>query len=115
MTVMLKVDRMQYGIGQGGFHAQQLRLIGLSPGVTVEPYRFVYDCGANTAPLKTKQVKPLHWAIEHFAENNSPTSKNKITVNSRYPMHWMGRRNLRLDRGDTDNFERAQSPGAPAM
>lgn len=88
MKVMLKVDRMQYSIGQGGFHAQQIRLTNLLPGVTVEPYRFVYDCGSDTGPLKPKQVKPLHWAIEHFAENDDPASKHKITVNSLYLSHF---------------------------
>jgi len=88
MTPLLKVYRMQYGIGQGGFHAQQIRLTDLPPGVTVEPYRFVYDCGSDTGPLKPKQAKPLHWAIEHFAEKDDPASKNKITVNSLYLSHF---------------------------
>ena len=60
----------------------------LPPGVTVEPYRFVYDCGSDTGPLKPKQTKPLHWAIEHFAENDDPASKHKITVNSLYLSHF---------------------------
>lgn len=86
--MLLKVDRMQYGIGQGGFHAQQIRLTDLPEGVTVEPYRFVYDCGSDTGSSTSKQKKPLHWAIEHFAENDNPQSIDKITVNTLYLSHF---------------------------
>jgi len=79
---------MQYGVGQGGFHAQQIRFSNLPQGVSIEPYRFVYDCGSDTGPLKPKQAKPLQWAIEHFAENDEPASKNKITVHSLYLSHF---------------------------
>ncbi len=89
MTITtVKVNRMQYGVGQGGFHAQQIRRHNLPDGISAEAYRFVYDCGSDTGPLKSKATKPLNWAIEHFAGNSDRNQTEKICVNSLYLSHF---------------------------
>lgn len=88
MNATVRVDRMQYGIGQGGFHAQQIRAIADVDGVDIEPYRFVYDCGSDTAAIKTGQPKPLLWAIQHFSDNDDPKRVDKLRVDSLYLSHF---------------------------
>ena len=88
MNATVRVDRMQYGIGQGGFHAQQIRVASNVKGVEIESYRFVYDCGSDTAAIKTGQPKPLVWAIQHFAENDDLKRADKLRVDSLYLSHF---------------------------
>jgi hypothetical protein len=83
-----KSERMQYGIGQGCFHAQQIRVMPDVAGVEIEPYRFVYDCGSDTAAIKSGHPKPLDWAIRHFADNDDPKRANKLHVDSLYLSHF---------------------------
>ena len=59
----LKVERLQYGVGQGCFHGQEVTC-DLENGKPKTTFRFVYDCGSTT---KTA----LNWTIDHF------TSKEK--------------------------------------
>ena len=88
MNARVRVSRMQYGIGQGGFHAQQIRVQGAPEGVQIEPYRFVYDCGSDTAAIKTGHARPLDWAIRHFADNDDPKRPVKLSVDSLYLSHF---------------------------
>ncbi len=88
MNAKVKVSRMQYGIGQGCFHAQQIRVMPDVAGLEIEPYRFVYDCGSDTAAIKTGQERPLDWAIRHFADNDDPKRADKLHVDSLYLSHF---------------------------
>lgn len=88
MNARVRVSRMQYGIGQGCFHAQQIRVMPDVAAVEIEPYRFVYDCGSDTAAIKTGQESPLDWAIRHFSDNDDPNSPDKLRVDSLYLSHF---------------------------
>ncbi|MFZ3083857.1 hypothetical protein [Rhodoferax ferrireducens] len=89
MKFSIVVDRMQYGVGQGGFHCQQIAVKTDNSKVQIEPYRFVYDCGSDTGEFKKGQTKPLEWAIRHFAGRmRSNAAKPKLVVNALYLSHF---------------------------
>lgn len=88
MNAKVRVGRMQYGIGQGCFHAQQIRVVPGVAGMKIEPYRFVYDCGSDTTALKTGHPRPLDWAIRHFSDNDDPKCPVKLCVDSLYLSHF---------------------------
>lgn len=89
MKFSIVVDRMQYGVGQGGFHCQQIAVKTNNSKVQIEPYRFVYDCGSDTGEFKKGQTKPLEWAIRHFAGRmRTNAAKPKLVVNALYLSHF---------------------------
>ena len=89
MKFKIVVDRMQYGVGQGGFHVQQIRVQADDTDVGVEPHRFVYDCGSDTAGMGQGKIKPLEWAIRHFAgRRRADAAEDKLVVNTLYLSHF---------------------------
>lgn len=89
MKLKIVVDRMQYGVGQGGFHCQQVAIHEDGEAIHIEPYRFVYDCGSDTGPVSPGRLKPLEWAIRHYTgRSRADASKPKMVVNSLYLSHF---------------------------
>lgn len=89
MRLEVVVDRIQYGVGQGGFHCQQVAVHSDAPDIDIEPYRFVYDCGSDTGPVLSSRTKPLEWAVRHYAgRSRVDSAKPKLVVNSLYLSHF---------------------------
>jgi len=61
----IRVNRYQYGVGQGCFHAQEI-------SVDAATYRLVYDCGG--------REEDLDWCISHFTNQAQDQKINKKTV-----------------------------------
>lgn len=76
------VDRHQYGIGQGCFHAQRIALRDGDEGES--EYRFVYDVGVEGGPQKF-----LQWGIKHLAGTDDPTKKY-LNIDTVFLSHFHG-------------------------
>lgn len=88
MKTTINVNRMQYGVGQGGFHCQEITVQQDGRNLTAEPYRFVYDCGSDTGSYVKKLPKPLDWAIKHFASNKISGKRSKVVIDTLYLSHF---------------------------
>lgn len=80
----VEVDRNQYGVGQGCFHAQRVR-VNILFTKPLE-YRFVYDCGADTGAIG-KSKKPINWAIAHLAGTDDSSCKS-LEIKTVYVSHF---------------------------
>jgi len=84
----IHLDRWQYGIGQGCFHAQRLR-VKPAGGIAAE-FRLVYDCGSKTKSEQSSR-SPLEWAIHHFTGQKDPISnesKRVIRIDTLFVSHF---------------------------
>lgn len=82
MDMDIIVDRHQYGIGQGCFHAQR---IAIKNGIEGEnEYRFVYDVG-----VEGGTDKYLQWGIRHLAGTDDPTKKS-LYIDTVFLSHFHG-------------------------
>lgn len=85
--IKIRVDRNQYGIGQGCFHAQRIGVMlpRTRKNKSID-YRFVYDCGSDTAALG-RNPTPLDWAIQHLAGTDAPEQKS-LSIDTVYISHF---------------------------
>lgn len=65
-TMEIQVYRQQYGVGQGGFHFQELVFDAEAAQPTF--FRFAYDCGGQSA----QSNKTLNWCIDHAMNGCEP-------------------------------------------
>lgn len=64
------IKRHQYGVGQGGFHLQEISLAGKKSDKS--SFRFVYDCGGKTDIVK--------WCIQHAIRRNQVLTLNAVYI-----------------------------------
>lgn len=88
MKTTINVNRMQYGVGQGGFHCQEITVQQDGRNLTAEPYRFVYDCGSDTGSYVRKLPNPLEWSIKHFSTRRSHSKRTKVVIDTLYLSHF---------------------------
>ena len=61
----INVSRTQYGVGQGGFHAQSITVAGTLAGKKrTDRFDFVYDCGTDESHFGIGDT--LDWAVKHY-------------------------------------------------
>jgi hypothetical protein len=72
----IRTERMQYGVGQGCFHGQEVR-VGLKGQPPKEILRFVYDCGSGS------KEKALKWPVDQFTNGDTD-----FPINALYLSHF---------------------------
>ncbi len=88
MKTTINVNRMQYGVGQGGFHCQEIMVRLDGNDIASEPYRFVYDCGSDTRPYVKNLPEALDWSIKHFSTRRGSGTSSKVSIDTLYLSHF---------------------------
>lgn len=88
MRTTINVNRMQYGVGQGGFHCQEIMVRLDGHDIASEPYRFVYDCGSDTRPYVKNLPEALDWSIKHFSTRRGSGTSSKVSIDTLYLSHF---------------------------